>query len=111
MNAIGLSQLGPIIAAIMGPMLAFIVASMRFQHLEAVKTRELISNSEKETRELISNSEKETRELISNSERGIRSELADVRERLARIEGRFGIAAPPPQDETGEAGESGPDVA
>ena len=100
MHTIGLSQLGPIIAAIMGPMLAFIVASMRFQHMEAVKTRELISTSEKGTRQ-----------LIVDSERGIRSELADVRERLARIEGRFGIAAPPPPDETGEAGESGPDVA
>lgn len=99
MNTIGLSQLGPIIAAIMGPMLAFIVASMRFQHLEAVKTRELISTSEKETRQ-----------LIVDSERGIRSELSDVRERLARIEGRFGIAAPPLQDETGEAGGSGPDA-
>ena len=96
MNAIGLSQLGPIIAAIMGPMLAFIVASMRFQHLEAVKTRELISNSEKETRD-----------LISSSERGIRSELADVRERLARIEGRFGIAAMPPPDEADGSSESG----
>ena len=100
MNAIGLSQLGPIIAAIMGPMLAFIVASMRFQHLEAVKTRELIADSERKTRE-----------LITNSERGIRSELADVRERLARIEGRFGIAAPPPPEESGEAGGSGPDAA
>ena len=100
MNAIGLSQLVPIIAAIMGPMLAFIVASMRFRHLEAVKTRELIADSEGKTRE-----------LITNSERGIRSELADVGERLARIEGRFGIAAPPPSDETGGSGGSGPDAA
>ena len=100
MNAIGLSQLAPLIAAIMGPMLAFIVASMRFQHLEAVKTRELISSSEKETRELISNLERET-------QRG----LADVRERLARIEGRFGIVAPPSRDETDESGGSGPDTA
>ena len=99
MNAIGLSQLGPIIAVIMGPMLAFIVASMRFQHLEAVKTRELISTSEKETRA-----------LISDSERGIRRELADVRERLARIEGRFGIVAPPPQDATDDAGGRAPDA-
>ena len=105
MNAIGLSQLGPIIAAIMGPMLAFIVASMRFQHLEAVKTRELIADSEKETRK-----------LIADSERGIRSELADVRERLAdvreqlaRIEGRFGIVAPRPEDETEGLDESGAD--
>lgn len=107
MNTIGLSQLGPIIAAIMGPMLAFIVASMRFQHLEAVKTRELISNSEKETRELIADSERRIRLELAD----LRERLANVRERLARIEGRVGIVAPPPQDETGEAGESGPDVA
>ncbi len=98
MDVIGLSQLGPIIAAILGPMLAFVVASMRFQHLEAVKTRELISSSERETRD-----------LISNSERGIRGELADVRERLARIEGRFGISSPPPQDEVDGSSDSGAD--
>ena len=95
MNAIGLSQLGPIIAAIMGPMLAFIVASMRFQHLEAVKTRDLIADSERETR----------RDLAD-----VRERLADLRERLARIEGRFAIIAPPPQDETDEAGGSGPEA-
>ena len=72
MNAVSLSQLGPIIAAILGPMLAFMVASMRFQHLEAVKTRELISDSERETR----------RDLAD-----VRERLADLRERLARIEG------------------------
>ena len=99
MNAISLSELAPLLAAIMGPMLAFIVASMRFQHLEAVKTRELISSSERETRELISNLERET-------QRG----LADVRERLARIEGRFGIAASPLQAESDESGGSGPDA-
>lgn len=82
MDAVSLSQLGPIIAAVLGPMLAFVVVSMRYQHLEAVKTRELISNSERETRR----------------------DLADARERLARIEGHFGIGAPPPQDEAIEDG-------
>ena len=91
MNAISLSQLGPIIAAIMGPMLAFVVASMRFQHLEVVKTRELISDSEKETR----------RDLADLCER-----LGDLRERLVRIEGRFGISAPSAQDESEGAGDS-----
>ena len=83
MNAVSFSQLGPVIAAILGPMLAFIAASMRFQHLEAVKTRE----------------------LISDSERGTRRDLADVRERLARIEGRFGLSALPPQDDAKESDE------
>ena len=77
MDAISLSQLGPIIAAILGPMLASVVVSMRYQHLEAVKTRELISKSERETRR----------------------DLADARERLARIEGHFGIGAPPASEE------------
>lgn len=85
MNAVTLSELGPIIAAILGPMLAFVVVSMRYQHLEAVKTRELISNSERE----------------------IRRDLADARERLARIEGQFGIAVPLPHDEASESNEDG----
>ena len=87
MDAISLSQLGPIIAAILGPMLAFVVVSMRYQHLEAVKTRELISNSERETRR----------------------DLADARERLARIEGHFGIGGAPPTGEAGESNEDGDD--
>ena len=96
MNAVSLSQLGPIIAAILGPMLAFMVASMRFQHLEAVKTRELISDSERETR----------RDLAD-----VRERLADLRERLARIEGRFGLSPPPPQDEANESYEGAADGA
>ena len=100
MNAISLSQLGPLIAAIMGPMLAFIVASMRFQHQEAVKTRELISESERETRRDLTDVRRDLAD--------VRERLADLRERLARIEGRFNVVAPPPHDETGEAGGSGP---
>lgn len=96
---VSFSELAPVLAAVVGPMLAFVVASMRFQHVEAVKTRELISKSEKETRE-----------LISNSERGLRRDLADARERLARIEGHFGIGAPPPQGEANEAKDDGTDA-
>ena len=83
MEAVTLADLGPIIAAILGPMLAFAVVSMRYQHHDSTKTRELISNSEKETRELISNSEKETRELISNSEKETR-ELISKSEKETR---------------------------
>ena len=72
MEAMTLSDLGPIIAAILGPMVAFVVVSMRYQHQDSTKTRELISNSEKATRDLISNSEKATRDLISNSEKATR---------------------------------------
>ena len=43
MEAVTLADLGPIIAAVLGPMLAFIVVSMRYQHHDSVKTRELIT--------------------------------------------------------------------
>ena len=72
MDTVTLTDLGPIIAAVLGPVLGFVVLSMRYQHQDSVKTRELISSSEKETRELISSSEKETRELISGSEKETR---------------------------------------
>ena len=62
MEAMTLSGLGPIIAAILGPMVAFVVVSMRYQHQDSTKTRELISNSEKATRDLIERSSNETRE-------------------------------------------------
>ena len=131
MNAVTLSELGPVIAAVLGPMLAFVVVSMRYQHLDGAKTREAISRLEKETRDLISGSEKETRELISESNkqtremlgaqlsqhksdtqeslrglavgvRGLGASLGDARERLARIEGHFGIGAPRPPSEAHE---------
>ena len=66
MDTVSLADLGPIIAAVLGPVLGFVVVSMRYQHQDprvisgSERTRELISSSEKETRELISGSEKET---------------------------------------------------
>lgn len=115
MQTVTLMDLGPIIAAILGPMLAFIVVSMRYQHQDSVKTRELIVK----TRELITNSEKETREWVivqlagfsdrlSGELRELGRGLGDARERLARIEGHLGIGRVPPQD---EAGERDPDAA
>ena len=66
-----MSDLAPIIAAVLGPMLVFVVASMRYQHLDSTKTRdltrELIEASSKENRELIEKSSKENRELIEAS--------------------------------------------
>ena len=136
MEAISLVDLGPVIAAVLGPMLAFVVVSMRYQHNDGMKTRELIASSEKETRELIASSEKETRDLIASSStemleratemferlgaeltehkrdtkegfRQVTVSLADARERLARIEGHLGIGAPLP----GEAGDAASDAA
>ena len=126
MNAVTLSELGPILAAVLGPMLAFVVVSMRYQHLDGVKTREAISRLETKTRDLLSASEKETRDVISESNKETRSQLGsqlaehkretkdslrdlavslgDARDRLARIEGHFGIGAAPPPDEPYEDG-------
>lgn len=83
---VALPDLAPILAAVLGPMLAFAVAVMRFQHVETTKMRELIEQSNQDNRTLILKS---------------LEQLADVRERLARIEGHMGIA-PPPHRGTGD---------
>ena len=100
MELISLADLAPIIAAILGPMLAFVVVSMRYQHQDSAKTRELIEQSSKENRELIEQSSKENKESI----REVTRSLADARERLARIEGYLRIAAALPSEEDGGEG-------
>ena len=114
-----MSDLAPIIAAVLGPMLVFVVASMRYQHLDSTKTRdlirELIEASCKENRELIEassrenrrlieknrdlieQSNKETRDLLRASHAELSGSLADARERLARIEGHLRISPPSQQ--------------
>ena len=71
MEALAFSDLAPIIAAVLGPMLVFVVASMRHQHLDSTKTRDLtrdlIEASSKENRDLIEASSKENRDLIEAS--------------------------------------------
>ena len=123
MEAVTLSDLGPIIAAVLGPMLVFVAASMRYQHLDSTKTRdltrelieasckenrELIEASSKENRrlieknrDLIEQSNKETRDLLSANHAALSGSLADARERLARIEGHFRISPPPQQGASG----------
>ena len=66
-DTISLVDLGPVIAAVLGPVLAFAVVSMRYQHVDSTKTRELIAGSREEARELIERSEERTRELITGS--------------------------------------------
>ena len=80
MDTISLIDLGPVIAAVLGPMLAFVAVSMRYQHVDSTKTRELIASSEKETRELIASSEETTRELIASSEEATRELIASSEE-------------------------------
>ena len=117
-----MSDLAPILAAVLGPMLAFVIASMRYQHLDSTKTRDLIETSSSESRDLIeaSNKEnrhlieknrdlieknrdlieqsnKETRDLFRASHAELSGSLADARERLARIEGHLRISPPPQQ--------------
>ena len=116
-----MSDLGPIIAAVLGPMLLFVAASMRYQHVDSTKTRELITESIEKSnkenrklidrnrdlieksnkenrklidrnRELIETSNKETRDLIDKNHAELSSSLSDARERLARIEGYLRIS-------------------
>ena len=130
MEAVTLSDLGPIIAAVLGPMLLFVAASMRYQHVDSTKTRDLITKSietsnkenrklmdrnrklieksNKETRDLIDKnrdlietSNKETRDLIDKNHAELSSSLSDARERLASIEGYSRISPSPEQGTEG----------
>ena len=110
METVTLSDLGPIIAAVVGPMLVMVVASMRYQHLDSTKTRKLITDSEKATLKLITDSNDKNRDLIEASNRENRdlimrnhTVIGDVRERLARIEGHLRIS---PQPETSDDGDA-----
>ena len=118
-----MSDLGPIIAAVLGPMLILVAASMRYQHLDSTKTRDLtrdlieksskdnrdlIEKSSKENlrlieknRDLIEQSNKETRDLLRANHADLSGSVADARERLARIEGHFRISPPPQQGASG----------
>lgn len=101
MDVVSLADLAPILAAVLGPMLAFSVAIMRYLHIDNAKTRDLIEKSSKENRDLIEKSSKDNRDLIEKHRKETGDSLAEVRERLARIEGR--ILHPPPHDDEAEA--------
>lgn len=87
METVALADLAPILAAVLGPILLFAVAIMRYLHLDSNKTRDLIDEARKENRELIDRN----RDLIERNRDG----LADLRERLARIEGHLRIGLMP----------------
>ena len=67
METVTLLDLGPILAAVLGPMLLFVAASMRYQHLDSTKTRQLIveasEKARKDSQELVNEAKKENREL------------------------------------------------
>ncbi|MCE2511460.1 MAG: hypothetical protein J4F50_02670 [Acidimicrobiia bacterium] len=117
METVTLADLAPILAAVIGPMLLFAVAIMRYQHVDSTKTRDLIDEARRENRELIKEARKESRELIAGNRelidrnrelidrnrelidgnhKELGGSLGDVRERLARIEGYLRIWPPPP---------------
>lgn len=109
MEAITLVDLAAVIAAVLGPVLLLSGAMMRYQHVDSVKTRDLIEESNRENRELIGEVRKENREMIG----GLRGEvhelghsLGDARERLARIEGHLGVPPPSPQIDDGDNAEA-----
>ena len=76
MEAVTLSDLGPIIAAVVGPMVLFVAASMRYQHLDSTKTRKMITDSEKAILQLVTHSNEKNRDLIDTATRKNR-ELID----------------------------------
>ncbi|MCY4036826.1 MAG: hypothetical protein OXF64_05180, partial [bacterium] len=90
-----LTDLGPALAVVFGPLLAFVVVMMRYQHLDSTKTRELIEKSShenrewihrliRENRELIEKSSRENRELIEKSSRDDRELIRGNRELIEK---------------------------
>ena len=106
-DAITLTDLAAVVAAVLGPTLATVVALSRYQHKDSTETRRLIGEASDEFRTGIAEARDETRNLISEHRREhgeslkeVIRNLADARERLARIEGHFGIGGSP-RDEDG----------
>ena len=96
MDTVSLADLGPIIAAVLGPVLGFVVVSMRYQHQDSVKTRDLITSSEKETREWVttqiegafgklSNELAEHKQDTRENFKQVREDFKDVKEDLKDV--------------------------
>lgn len=109
MSETGFVDMIPFIAAILGPTLGFMLYSLRAHHKDNLETRDLIHRTNQETRDsltgLIERTNQETREAGERDHAELRKDhhklvklvtrisdsLADVRERLAGIEGHLGI--------------------
>ena len=101
-----LADLWPIMATAVGAMMALVVAVMRFQHSSLSALSDRIDKSGRESRELIESSSRESRGLIEKAHTELSGGLADVRERLAYIEGYLKpppSISPPPEDDDAEA--------
>ena len=80
MEAITLVDLAAVIGAVLGPMLLLMGAMMRYQHVDSVKTRDLIEESNRENRELIGQARRENREQIG----GLRAETRELIDQVRR---------------------------
>ena len=84
MDAVTLSDLGPILAAVLGPMLLFVAASMRYQHIDGTRTRELIAESNEKTRDLIAESNEKNGDLITESDKETRKLIEKNRDLIEK---------------------------
>ncbi len=75
-----MSDLWPIIVAVLGPMLLCVTALARYQHLDSTKTRKMITDSEKATLKLITDSNEKNRDLIERT----RDEARDLIEKSSQ---------------------------
>ena len=80
MEAVTLSDLWPIIVAVLGPMLLCVTALARYQHVDSTKTRKMITDSEKTTLKLITDSNEKYRDLVEKT----RDETRDLIEESSR---------------------------
>ena len=78
METVTLVDLAPILGIMVGSMLAFALAIMRYQHVDSIKNRDYVHG------------------LIEKYHREVTSSLSEVRERLAHIEGFLQLWPPPP---------------
>ena len=89
MDAVTLSDLGPILAAVLGPMLLFVAASMRYQHIDGTRTRELIAESNEDPRphrriQRATSSQNPTRRTATSSRRTATSNKRRTRDLIDR---------------------------
>ncbi|WP_420637921.1 hypothetical protein [Candidatus Poriferisocius sp.] len=89
-------DLAPVLAAVLGPVLAMGVAIMRYQHVDSTKTIDRIDLSIENLRDRID----QLRSDCDGNFRELGHSLGDLRERVARIEGHLRISPP---DGDGEA--------
>ncbi|MCY4036441.1 MAG: hypothetical protein OXF64_03170 [bacterium] len=121
MEVLTLGDLAPILAAVIGPIVAVMFAMMRYQHADSIKTRDLmhklVEQARQESRELFEKARQESRELIeknhseltnsigelTNSIGELANDLGEVRERLAYVEGYLLQSPPHPPDGDAQA--------